>query len=61
MKNLIGDIVEVDGDTWVVIGQGDVREEKVYLHLRSTTRFRQAKNGKHWFQIGDWFPVEQFA
>jgi hypothetical protein len=61
MDNLLNKQIEVDGDNWVVIGVGSVNEGKVYLHLRSTTRFRPAKNGKHFVQIADWFPIEQFA
>lgn len=57
MKHLIDTQIEVDGDTWIVIGVGTVDGNRVFLHLRSTTRFRSAKNGNHWVQISDWFPV----
>ncbi len=61
MKHLIDTQIEVDGKNWIVLAVGTIAEGKVYLHLRSTTEFRQAKNGKHWVQIVDWFPIDQFA
>ena len=61
MKHLLNTQIKTDGYTWSVVGVGAVADGKVYLHLRSTTRFRQAKNGKHWVQMVDWFPIEKFA
>ena len=61
MKHLLDTQIKVDGKDWIIIGVGTVENGKVYLHLRSTTEFRQAKNGKHWRQIADWFDVNQFA
>ena len=60
MKHLIDTQIEVDGKVWIIINTGAVVDGKVYLHLRSTTEFRQAKNGKHWRQICDWFDIDQF-
>jgi len=49
------DVIEHDGDVWVVWGVGRTREDgKTYLHLASTTRFVTQKNGKRPIQIGDW-------
>ena len=61
MKHLIDTQIEIDGQTWIVLNVGLVDGDRVYLHLRSTTQFRQAKNGKHWVQMADWFPVSLFA
>lgn len=58
MKHLIGKTLNVDNDTFRIIGVGVVVDGKVYLHLASTTRFRQQRNGKSPVQIADWFPVE---
>jgi hypothetical protein len=49
------DLIEIEGDTWKVIGIGFTNEEgKTYLHLASTTRFRQQRNGKVPVQMADW-------
>jgi len=49
------DVIEHDGDVWVVWGVGCTREDgKTYLHLASTTRFLTQKNGKRPIQIADW-------
>ena len=61
MKHLIDTEIEVDGAQWIILNVGIIANGKVYLHLRSTTEFRQAKNGKHWRQISDWFDINQFA
>ena len=61
MKHLIDTEIKIDGQTWVVLNVGATDGDRVYLHLRSTTQFRQAKNGKHWAQIADWFPIAQFV
>lgn len=48
-------IIELDGDKWRVLGIGVTNDDgKTYLHLASTTRFRQQKNGKVPVQIGHW-------
>ena len=46
-----------EGDTWRILGIGVTREESVYVHLASTTRFRQQRNGKYPRQIATWIPV----
>jgi len=61
MKHLIDTEIEINGQNWIVLNVGLVNGDRVFLHLRSTTQFRQAKNGKHWSQIADWFPVSLFA
>lgn len=50
--------VKFDGDVWNVLGEGAKRDGKIYLHLASTTRFRQQRNGQNPVQMCDWFPVE---
>jgi hypothetical protein len=45
--------IELDGDTWRVLGLGVRREGLVYAHLASTTRFRSQKNGSVPVQIID--------
>lgn len=51
--------IEHDGDTWRVIGVGVERDGKVHVHLASTTRYREQRNGKNPVQIGDWIDVEK--
>lgn len=48
----------LDGDMWRIVGVGTVRDGKVYLHLASTTRFRQQRNGPNPIQMADWIPVD---
>ena len=51
----LGDKIPKDGDTWVILGLGVVRDDGLqYAHLSSTTRFRQQKNGKVPVQQCDW-------
>ena len=47
-------IIEHEGDTWRIIGEGALRDGKVYCHLASTTRERQQKNGRVPVQMADW-------
>ena len=46
-----------EGDTWRILAIGVVNEESAYVHLASTTRFRQQRNGKYPRQIATWIPV----
>ncbi len=46
--------INYEGDTWRVIGEGTVRDGKVYCHLASTTRGTQQRNGWFPLQMGDW-------
>ena len=46
--------IQHDGDTWNLIGQGALRDGKVYCHLASTTRTRQQRNGAVPVQMADW-------
>lgn len=46
-----GDIVKYDGDTWRVLAVGAQREGEIYLHLASTTRFIEQRNGKRPIQM----------
>jgi hypothetical protein len=59
IKYEVGQIINHDGDTWKILGVGafSERREMVYLHLASTTRFREQKNGPNPVQIGDWLPL----
>lgn len=47
-------VIEHQGDTWKIIGEGALRDGKVFCHLASTTRERQQANGKVPVQISDW-------
>lgn len=57
--DLVGKTVTVDGDTFSITNVGFTVEGKIYLHLSSTTRFRQQKNGKSPVQAADWFDLEE--
>lgn len=47
--------IELEGDTWRVIGVGVTREDGLtYCHLASTTRFVEQRNGARPIQIGEW-------
>jgi hypothetical protein len=50
--------IKHDNDTWRVLGVGAKRDGMVFVHLASTTRFRQQRNGKCPIQMADWLPVE---
>lgn len=57
-------IISWDGDQWRVLSQGASRGDQngdelglVYVHLASTTRFCEQRNGRTPIQIGDWVPV----
>jgi hypothetical protein len=47
-----------DGDTWRIVGQGAMREGKIYCHLASTTKGVQQKNGWNPMQICDWVDAD---
>jgi hypothetical protein len=57
--DLVGKTITVAGDTFSIINVGFTVEGKIYLHLSSTTRFRQQRNGKCPVQAADWFPIEE--
>lgn len=50
--------IKHDGDTWKIIGEGALRDGKVFCHLSSTTRGRQQRNGWVPLQICDWIAQE---
>lgn len=57
-------VISWDNDQWRVLGQGahntnqDAHgDDLVYVHLASTTRFREQRNGRYPVQISDWVPV----
>lgn len=56
-------LITLDNDEWVVVSAGAINnaDKTIYLHLRSTTRFVQQKNGKRPVQIADWLPISLFA
>jgi len=55
----VGDIIERDGDTWLVLGIGHTNEEgKTYVHLASQTRHRKQRNGNVSVQFADWIDLE---
>ncbi len=49
-----------EGEVWNVAGIGAIDREagKIWVHLSSTTRFRQQKNGKVPVQMLDQLPIE---
>jgi hypothetical protein len=51
-------VIQHDGDTWRILGQGMMREGKVYCHLASTTKGVQQKNGWNPMQICDWVDAD---
>lgn len=53
-----------DNDQWRVLSQGTMVVDEngndlglVYVHLASTTRFREQRNGRSPIQICDWVPA----
>lgn len=52
-------IIKHDGDTWRIVQVGSVREGKAYVHLASTTRSRQQRNGKCPVQVCDWIDLDK--
>jgi hypothetical protein len=55
-------LISLDGDEWTVVNSGvvDADSGTIYLHLKSTTRFRQQKNGKVPVQMAEWLPLSLF-
>lgn len=55
-------LITHDGDEWTVVSAGAINnaDKTIYLHLASTTRFIQQKNGKRPVQIADWLPISLF-
>ena len=51
-------IITVRNDVWRVVGIGLEREGATFLHLASTTRFRQQRNGAVPVQTTGWFTAE---
>jgi hypothetical protein len=49
-----------EGEIWNIAGIGATDEEsqKIWVHLSSTTRFRQQKNGKVPVQMLDQLPID---
>ncbi|MFS1430804.1 hypothetical protein LMH73_027765 [Vibrio splendidus] len=50
--------IEQNGDTWLVLGTGVMRningKVETYCHLASTTRFTKQRNGNYPAQVHDW-------
>lgn len=57
-ENLIDKIVSVDADIWKVLNVGNVDDDRIYLHLASTTRFNKQRNGMVAVQMADWFDID---
>lgn len=53
--------IQYQGDVWRIIGVGANNGQESYVHLASTTQYRQQKNGKCPIQGGYWLPNEQLA
>jgi len=47
-----------DGDEWLVVNTGAMRDGKVYCHLASPTRGVQQRNGWNPMQIADWVDAD---
>ncbi len=49
-----------EGEVWNIVNLGAIDQEagKIWVHLSSTTRFRQQKNGKVPVQMLDQLPIE---
>lgn len=59
MKHLLDKELNIWGDIFKIIGVGVVRDDgTVYLHLASTTRFRQQRNGKCPIQFADFVSID---
>lgn len=48
------DRIELDGETWRIVGLGVEQDGYRFVHLSSTTRFRQQRNGANPVQIMTW-------
>lgn len=61
-NDFLGRTVAIDSDVWTVTGVGVTDADGfVYLHLASTTRFRQQRNGKVPVQIATFIHPDVFA
>jgi len=58
---LINKQVRYANDVWKVVGVGAERDNATYLHLASTTNFRQQKNGPCPHQICCYIPDEDIV
>jgi hypothetical protein len=54
---IVGRYIKWGGDTWQVLATGATRDDSLYLHLSSRTRYTQQRNGRNPIQIGDYVPV----
>lgn len=50
----LGQIVEVDGERWRIVGLGIEQDGLQYAHLANLKRFVQQRNGKNPIQICTW-------
>lgn len=61
-NDLLDRTAAFDGDVWKVVGVGVTDADGfVYLHLASTTRFRQQRNGKVPVQMSTFMHPDVFA
>lgn len=61
-NEFLGRTAAFDNDVWKVVGVGATDADGfVFLHLASTTRFRQQRNGKVPVQMGTFMAPEVFA
>jgi len=56
-EKIVGRYIKWDGDTWQVLATGAMRDDSLYLHLSSRTRYTPQRNGRNPIQIGDYVPV----
>lgn len=53
--------VRTDGDLWRIVGAGAVEGDRQYLHLASTTRFHQKRNGRCPVQMCAWIDMNDLT
>lgn len=60
-NDIIWKHIRYNDDTWRIIGAGAERDGTTYLHLASTTQFRQQRNGPYALQINDYIADDYIA
>ena len=53
-----GLVIHFENEDWKILGEGTVKDGKVYCHLASTTRGQRQKNGFRPIQMAGWVPQE---
>lgn len=55
---IVGQTITVDGDTWRVVAVGRSEGSSTYVHLASTTRGQQQRNGFRPAQVAGWLSAD---